>query len=108
MNQFFIERYIANDAMLRNLSDDQIARARQCRSSEELLSLAKQEGVELTDEQLDAVSGGNCDEGADKTGFMCPSCRSTNTTGFYSEHLFGGKGGYYCRCNDCHFPFEAQ
>ena len=29
-----------------------------CTTAEELLALAKSEGVELTDDQLDAVSGG--------------------------------------------------
>ena len=29
-----------------------------CKSADELIALAKKEGVELTDEQIDAVSGG--------------------------------------------------
>ncbi len=33
-------------------------RAMACKSPEELLSLAKEEGYELSDEDLDAVSGG--------------------------------------------------
>lgn len=31
-----------------------------CKSSEEILALAKEEGVQLSDEQLEAVSGGAC------------------------------------------------
>ena len=41
------------------LTEDQKARARACKSPEELLELAKSEGVELSEEELDAVSGGD-------------------------------------------------
>ena len=34
------------------------AKAIACKSPEELIALAKAEGVKLTDEQLDAISGG--------------------------------------------------
>ena len=47
------------------LSDDLKKKAMECRTAEELMSLAKTEGIELTDEQLDAISGGFewiCDE----------------------------------------------
>lgn len=40
------------------LTEEQKARARACETPEELVALAQEEGVELTDEQLDAVSGG--------------------------------------------------
>ncbi len=33
-------------------------KARACKTPEELLALAKEEGVELTEEQLEAVAGG--------------------------------------------------
>lgn len=41
-----------------DLSDEQKARVRACGTAEELVALAKEEGVELTDEQLEGVSGG--------------------------------------------------
>jgi len=46
--------------LLKGLSEEQIAKIRACKSQEELLALAKREGIELTDEQLEAVSGGAC------------------------------------------------
>ena len=46
--------------LLKGLSDEQIAKAKACKSSDELLALAKKEGIELTNEQLEAVSGGAC------------------------------------------------
>ncbi|MDO4538569.1 MAG: Nif11-like leader peptide family natural product precursor, partial [Coriobacteriales bacterium] len=33
-------------------------KARQCKTTEELVALAQSEGIELTDEMLDEISGG--------------------------------------------------
>ena len=41
-----------------NLTPELMERAKACANSEELMALAKEEGVELTDEQLEAVAGG--------------------------------------------------
>ena len=46
--------------LLKGLSEEQIKKVEACKSSEEILALAKAEGMELTDEQLEAVSGGGC------------------------------------------------
>ena len=52
--------------LLKGLTEEQIAKVRACKNQEELLALAREEGVELTDEQLAAVSGGGfCDEDKD-------------------------------------------
>ena len=54
------------DELLKGLTEEQIAKARACKNQEELLALAREEGIELTDEQLAAVSGGGfCDEDED-------------------------------------------
>ncbi len=44
--------------LLKGLTEEQIAKVKACKSHEELLALAKKEGVELSDEQLEVVSGG--------------------------------------------------
>ena len=46
--------------LLKGLSEEQIAKVRECKSTEELLALANEEEVDLTKEQLDAISGGVC------------------------------------------------
>jgi len=50
----------------KELPEELKAKARTCESPEELIELAKDEGIELSDEQLSAVSGGwgveQCDE----------------------------------------------
>ena len=53
--------------LLKGLSEDQIAKVKACDDSKDLLQLAKDEGVELTPEQLEAVSGGGCSDDDDKT-----------------------------------------
>lgn len=42
-----------------DLTEDQKRMARAAKSSEELVELAKTEGIELSDEQLEALSGGD-------------------------------------------------
>ena len=58
--------------LLEGLTEEQIAKIKDCKSQEEMLKLAKEEGIELTDEQLEAVSGGSC-----LTDFDCPKCSGT-------------------------------
>ena len=61
--------------LFKNLTNEQLNKARACKNQEELLALAQQEGIELTDEQLEAVSGG-C--GHPIVIGPCPNCDSTN------------------------------
>lgn len=46
--------------LLNGLTEDQIAKVAECDNVSDLIQLAKDEGVELTEEQLEAVSGGAC------------------------------------------------
>ena len=46
--------------LLKGLTDEQIKKVEACKNPEEILALAKSEGVELNDEQLKAVTGGGC------------------------------------------------
>ena len=43
---------------LEDLSPELQEKARACKTAEDVLALAKREGYELSDEQLEAVSGG--------------------------------------------------
>ena len=59
------------EELFKALSEEQMAKIKDCNNVEELLALAKQEGVELTDDQLEAVNGG-C---GTTTGYWgCPYC----------------------------------
>lgn len=46
-----------------DLTDEQKAKAIACETPAELVALAREEGVELTDEQLEAVAGGSWNKG---------------------------------------------
>ena len=46
------------EELLNGLTDEQIHKVYQCKSRIEILALAKEEGVELTQEQLAAINGG--------------------------------------------------
>ena len=72
------------EELLKGFTEEQIAKVKACKNQEELLTLAKEEGVELTDEQLEAVSGG-CNTANNK----CPKCNGdarigTDGTGMYT------------------------
>lgn len=45
-------------ATFNDLTPEQMEKARECKTSEDLVKLANSEGIELTDEQLDAIAGG--------------------------------------------------
>jgi DNA-directed RNA polymerase subunit RPC12/RpoP len=57
------------EELLKGLSEKQIAKVKACKDQGEILAIAKEEGIELTSEQLEAVSGGNCLNDID-----CPQC----------------------------------
>lgn len=42
----------------KHLADEQKAKARACNTPEEILDLAREEGYELSDEQLKGIAGG--------------------------------------------------
>ena len=54
---------------LGNLSPEQIEKAKACKSAEELIALAKEEGFELSEEQLESLTGGIFVRGFD----ACPN-----------------------------------
>ena len=53
---------MALEDRIKALTSEQRARAKQCKSAEELLALAKEDGYELTDDELEGISGGFWDD----------------------------------------------
>ena len=88
--------FIMRDELLKGLTKEQIAKIKRCKDQSELLALAKAEGVELSEEQLEAVNGGGCFSTR-----KCPKCGSTSYT---SEKIYD-KGGApimeHFVCNKC-------
>ena len=85
------------EELLKGLSEEQIAKVKACKSQEEVLKVAKEEGVELTDEQLKAVSGGCDTRHTWYTGTTCPKCGSTNTKVYDGTFSHGAT----MKCFDC-------
>lgn len=87
----------ARKELLKGLSEDQIAKVRDCANVNDLLVLAKDEGVELNEEQLEAVNGGGlCRSTPD---FVCPVCGSKNVSTRYNENSIAE--WYTNTCKDC-------
>ena len=55
-----------------NISPEVMEKAKTCGSAEELIELAKSEGIELSDEQLQAIAGGTNSAWDDIRGKECP------------------------------------
>ena len=66
------------EELLKGLAKEQVAKLRACKNNEEILKAVKEEGVELNDEQLEAVSGGEC---SISSGISCPNAIKQMLTG---------------------------
>jgi hypothetical protein len=104
-----------------NLTPELVAKARGMKTEEELLQLAKENDIDLTeeqvkeyftklnpksgelaDEELDNVSGGGCSDPMLTPILFCPWCRSKNIKFLYS------KFGRNYRCRDCSKTFHES
>ena len=81
--------------LLEGLNQEQIDKVKSCDSAEEILKAAKEEGVELTDEQLEAVSGGGCSRNV-----PCPRCNT-----FSSQDGTDSNGTPMYKCPECGYRF---
>ena len=84
--------------LLKGLSEEQIAKVKECKNQEELLNLAKKEGIELTSEQLEAVNGGGC-----FSSFKCPHCGSKDYKKL-ADYQVSGCSSF--RCNQCGYEWS--
>lgn len=78
---------MTREELFKGLSEEQIKKLEACKNNEEILALAKAEGIELTEEQLEAVNGGGCT----LFGLTCPACGSrkikeTNKGDYFTEY----------------------
>ena len=81
------------EELFKGLNEEQIVKIKSCKNAEEMLTLAKNEGIELTDEQLEAVSGGGC-----TCWDSCPKCHGSWTN--YVDF------GSYKKCLECGYRIE--
>ena len=89
--------------LLQGLTEEQIEKASKCKNQQELLALSKEEGIELTAEQLEAISGGSC-VGSSLHDAKCPHC-GAKVFGEYVETT-PGDGKYIFRCARCDYEWK--
>ena len=63
-----------HDLNLDNLTPEQIEQAKTLRTTEELVKYAMENGVELTDEQMEKVAGGSVWDDAQFSETTCTNC----------------------------------
>jgi len=95
-----------NKELLKSLTQEQIEKAKACKSNEELLALAKAEGIELSEEQLAAVSGGFCSTDAPDCKKKCSNC-GTSVEGKYLYRVIGEGLYYEFNCPTCGKTWKA-
>ena len=81
--------------LLKGLTEEQIAKVKACKNQEEIMALAEQEDINLTEEQLDAINGG-CFSSSGK----CGKCGSKNIEETYHDRGYAGEY-YTCKCKKC-------
>ena len=95
------EIVIVKQELFIGLTEEQIAKVKACKNQEEILKVAKEEGLELTDEQLEAVSGG-C---STRNYPQCPNCGGRET----EPQRYNDVWGYTIyRCYRCNNYFTDQ
>ena len=87
--------------LLNGLTEEQIRKVKECNDPRDLLQLAKDEGVELNEEQLNAVNGG-CN-GAPGVGLKCPKCDHAQVT---LENIDGDVK--YLKCDNCGYRWTTK
>lgn len=95
---------MSKQELLEGLTKEQKDKVQNCKNADELMALAKEEGIELTDEQLAVVAGGGC--GVVKS---CPACGSEDVC--LAPNRTGadcGKTFYYCRACQHYFFYEKD
>ena len=94
------------EELLKGLTEEQIAKVKDCKNQEEILKAAREEGIELTDEQLEAVSGGAC------AGFTrCPRCNSDQVETYvwdkWENYEYKGKWQNK-KCSSCGYTWDIK
>lgn len=89
---------------LEDLTPDLRSKVIACKTPDELLALAEEEGYDLSDEELDGVAGGwnLVDEVVDRAVPECPECSSREVSVFPMP--VGGLK--HCVCHHCGYQWN--
>ena len=95
------------EELLKGLTDAQREKAKNCHSREELLKMAQEEGVELNDEQLAAVSGGCTAANPPRPEHVtCTNCGASTVDLQYQVKTANGYYWEY-KCRRCGVTFKV-
>lgn len=87
---------------IENMSTEQLEKAKACQTAEEILEFVKEEGFELSAEQLDAIAGG--DGGTSWNYYTpCPRCGSEWTRMLNASDT----NPVTLKCAECDYVFTA-
>ena len=92
--------------LLKGLSQEQLEKVNRCKNGSDLLQLAKDEGFELNDEQLAAVSGGGCLDDSVNCVSNCPKCGTVTEGDYYLKPKVGKFGTF--TCPNCGHQWEEK
>ena len=85
---------------LEDMSPELLKKVQACNSAEEIFELVKEEGLELAQEQLDMISGGDGKGNGWNQYHPCPQCNSDKAT-----VIAGQNGKAWLQCLDCGHKF---
>ena len=74
-----------------NISPELKEKALACKSTEELVALAKSEGIELSEEQLESIAGGSWYDGDRCDDYTCQVVCSAGVSRDYAEAGVGDR-----------------
>ena len=86
------------EELLKGLTEAQIEKLKACKNNEEILKAAKEEGIELNEEQLEAVSGGSCTRPTAQPAY-CTKCGWTDYCDIIGRNC--GDYKYMLKCRHC-------
>ena len=72
---------------------------RDVENAEDVLAIVQEEGIELTDAQLDGIAGGGW--GSSDSSLKCPYCGSTDVTDLGATSQGNPHDGNEWHCNGC-------
>ncbi len=89
---------------LEDWSPEQVEKAKACKTPEDILALAREEGYELSDEELDGLSGGwdPVQKAVDRLAPACPQCSSRQVSVFPMPLT----GVTHCVCHNCGYQWN--
>ena len=61
---------MSKEELLKSLTPEQLEKVKACKNADEILELAHEEGVDISEEQLHMITGGNCSTIPE----CCPEC----------------------------------